>query len=83
VCRESEARPDHPALLLEGVVLDDTTLVHSRMLPYVVMVASILEGRTIGLEELIGALQKRMRQRSIGGQARREYVLRYLNEHPP
>ena len=70
-------------LHLDGFVLDEPTLVTSRILPYVRMVASVLEGRTISREELLAALLKRMRQRSIGRRPRREYVLRYLNQHPP
>lgn len=83
VPRENTAPSDNGALPLEGLVLDEATLVSSRVLPYVLMVASIIEGRTIRRDELIAALRKRMRQRSIGSQARREYVLRYLNQHPP
>jgi hypothetical protein len=36
-------------------------------LPYVLMVASMIERRTIRREELIAALRKRIRQHSIGG----------------
>jgi len=70
-------------LPLEELLLDEPTLVNSGILPYVLMVASVIERRTISRDELIAALRKSMRQRSIGGQARREYVLRYLNQHPP
>jgi hypothetical protein len=70
-------------LNLEGFVLDEPTLVNSRILPYVQMVASLLEGRTISREELIATMRKGLRQRSMGGRPRREYVLRYLNQHPP
>ncbi len=70
-------------LALEGFVLDERALVNSRILPYVQMVASVIEGRTISREELIAALLKRMRQRSIGRLPHREYILRYLNQHPP
>ena len=70
-------------LSLEGVLLDESTLVNSPALPYALMVASVLERRTISRDELIAALRASMRQRSIGGQPRREYVLRYLNQHPP
>jgi len=70
-------------LNLNGFVLDEPTLVNSRILPYVRMVASLLEGRTIRREELIAALRKSMRQRSIDRLPHREYVLRYLNQHPP
>jgi hypothetical protein len=77
------ASSENATLPLEGLLLDEPTLVNSRILPYVLMVASVIEGRTIGRDELVGALRKSMRQRSIGHQARREYVLRYLNQHPP
>jgi hypothetical protein len=70
-------------LALEGFVLDERALVNSRVLPYVQMVASVLEGRTISRDELIAALRNSMRQRSIARLPRREYVLRYLNQHPP
>jgi hypothetical protein len=81
--RENASPSENTGLLLEGLLLDESTLLNSRILPYVVMVTSIIEGRTIGRDELVTALRKRMRQRSIGSQARREYVLRYLNQHPP
>jgi hypothetical protein len=78
------AAPSAKATLsLEGVRLDERALVNSPALPYVLMVASVLERRTISHDELITALRESMRQRSIGGQPRREYVLRYLNQHPP
>lgn len=67
----------------EGGVVDEATLVNSSILPYVQMVATLIEGRTISRDELIDVLRKRMRQRSMGRRARREYVLRYLNQHPP
>ena len=70
-------------LHLDGCVLDEPSLVNSRILPYVQMVASLLEGRTISSKELLAALLKRMRQRSMGRLPRREYVLRYLHQHPP
>jgi len=70
-------------LILDGFVLDESTLVNSRVLPYVRMIASVLEGRTISREELLAALRKRMRQHRIGRRPHRDYVLRYLHEHPP
>jgi hypothetical protein len=79
----SQAILEHVTLNLDGFVLDERTLVNSRILPYVRMVASVLERRTVSREELIAALRKSMRQRSIARAPRREYVLRYLNQHPP
>lgn len=77
------AMGEHFTLNLGGFVLDEPTLVNSRILPYVRMVVSLLEGRTITREQLITALLKSMRQRSMGRLPHREYVLRYLNQHPP
>jgi len=71
------------ALPLDGLVLDEVTVVNSLVLPYAQMVATVIEGRTISRDELIAALRKRMRQRSIDWLPRREYVLHYLTQHPP
>ena len=79
----TEATLENVTLSLEGFVLDDSTLVNSHILPYVLIVASILERRTIRREELIAALRTSMRQRSIDLRPRREYVLRFLKQHPP
>jgi hypothetical protein len=79
----SPAILEHFTLNLDRFVLDERALVNSCILPYVRMVASVLERRTISREELIAALLRSMRQRSIARAARREYVLRYLNQHPP
>jgi hypothetical protein len=68
---------------LEDVVLDEHVVANSPILPYVLMVASVLEGRTINRGELITALRKRMRQRSINKRVRRDYVVGYLSQHPP
>jgi hypothetical protein len=74
-------------LELEGVLITDTALASSHVLPYLAMAASFFERRIVSREELIAALWKRirqsMRQRSIGHRTRHEYILRYLNQHPP
>jgi hypothetical protein len=86
---ESPSVDTSPAILekltlhLDGFVLDESTLANSRILPYVRMVASVLEGITISHAELLTALRRSLRQRSIGRSPRREYVLRYLNGYPP
>lgn len=74
---------EHLTLNPEGFVLDESTLVNSRILPYVRMLVSVLEGRTVSHEELITTLRQRIRQRSLGRLSRREYILHYLNQHPP
>jgi hypothetical protein len=75
--------PEYIELSPEGFLLDEPTLVNSRILPYVLMVASTIERRKIRREELIASLRKRMRQHRIRRRPRREYVLCYLNQHPP
>ncbi len=81
--RELITSAENLTLPLDGFVLDEATLLNSPVLPYARMVASVMEGRKISREELLAALRKRMRQRSIDRLPRREYVLRYLHEHPP
>ena len=84
VARPRESGPRKiVALQVADIVLNELTLANSRVLPYVRMVASLIEGRMINRQELIAALRKRMRQHSIGRRSRREYVLHYLNQHPP
>ena len=68
---------------LGGVLLREADVVHCSLLAYLCAVASLLEGRTIGRDELVAALLTRMRQHSIGQLPHREYVRDYLNQHPP
>jgi len=53
------------------------------MLPYLAMVASLIEGRAISREELLYVLRRSMRQRSFDRLPRREYALCFLDQHPP
>lgn len=69
--------------MLDGFTLVEPALVKSPVLPYLAMVASLIEGRPIRREELLHALRKRMRQRSFDTHPRREYVLCFLDQHPP
>ena len=78
-----EAPGEDVQLVLEGYTLDEATLVNSSMLPYLAMVAGVIEGRSIGAEELLNVLQQTMRQRSFDRLPRREYALHFLNQHPP
>ena len=70
-------------LALDGFTLDQATLANSPMLPYLAMVATVIEGCAISPQELLDALQRSMRQRSIDRLPRREYVLGFLKQHPP
>lgn len=71
------------SLELEGVVLTGPSLASSPVLSYLCEVIRLIESRTITREELLKTLGESLRQRSLGGRSRREYVLSYLNEHPP
>ena len=77
------AARDDVTLALDGFALDEVTLVHSSMLPYLAMVASLLEGHAIEVEALLQALRRSMRQRRFDRLPRREYVLGFLDQHPP
>ena len=70
-------------LRLEGVVLDESSLAESPMLPYVRMVVSLIEGVELTCREVLHLLRRAMRQHSIGARRRIDYVLGFLNEHPP
>jgi hypothetical protein len=80
----AEEPPDENVqLTLGNFTLNEVRLVNSPLWPYLAMVASLLEGRTIRPEELLGTLRPVMRQRSFDRLPRREYVLRFLARHPP
>jgi len=74
---------EEATLTLSGFTLREATVANSPLLPYLAMVATVLEGRAIRREELLIALQRSMRQRSIDRLPRREYVLGFLEQHPP
>lgn len=77
------ATREEVSLVLDGFTLDEVTLVNSSLLPYLAMIASLIEGREIGVEELLHLLQQSMRQRSFDRLPRREYALYFLNHYPP
>ena len=70
-------------LLLEGVRLNPASVVNSPLLWYLQLVASCIERRKIGRDELVQALLRTLRQRSLSAGPRTAYVLDYLNRHPP
>lgn len=70
-------------LRLEGVVLRESTLRNSPMLPYVQLVVSLIEGVELSRDELVGLLRQAMRQHSIAHRRRIEYLLGFLQQHPP
>jgi hypothetical protein len=65
------------------VVLRESSLVQSRMLPYVRMVVSLIEGIELSGEVVVRLLRQALRQHRIADRRRTDYVLRFLQQHPP
>lgn len=70
-------------LHLDGVVLDESSVVNSPLLPYLRMVVSLIEGIRLTCQELVRLLRQALRQRSLAFRRRIDYVLRFLHQHPP
>jgi hypothetical protein len=68
---------------LAGLVLDETSVVNSPIVPYVRMVVSLIVGKSIGKDQLVAELLKIMRQRSIDNRTSTQYASRFLDQHPP
>jgi hypothetical protein len=79
----SAALPVTVGLRLEGVVLDESSLVSSPMLSYVRMVVSLIAGVELTCREVLCLLRQAMRQHSIGARRRFDYLLGFLHQHPP
>jgi len=82
-----ESQPDEEEeqaeLRLDGVVLDESSVMNSRMLPHLRMVLRLIEGVRLTCGELVRLLRRALRQRSLAFRTRIDYVLRFLHEHPP
>jgi hypothetical protein len=70
-------------LRLEEVVLDESSLARSPMLPYVRMVLRVVEGFERNCQEVTRLLRHGLRQRCMALQRRTDYVLWFLHQHPP
>lgn len=68
---------------LEGMVLDESSLATSPMLPYVRMVVSLIEGVEFTCRELVHLLRQRMRQHRIGARRGVAYLRGCLDQRPP
>ena len=66
-----------------GVILDEASIVHSPMLPYIRTLVGMIEGVWLSRVEVVAWLLEVQRQRSIVYRSRRDYVLRFLHQHPP
>jgi hypothetical protein len=83
----NEPPPDALTIPMElrigGVVLDTAALLSSRLLGYVRMLAQLVDGIDLSRDSLIDLLRRAMRQHSIANRRRVDYVLGFLQRHPP
>lgn len=70
-------------LRLGGVVLDTATLLSSRLVWYVRMLAQLIDGIDLSRDQLTDLLCRAMRQHSIANRRRVDYVLGFLHRNPP
>ena len=79
----NDALPLTIELRLPGVVLDESSLARSPMLPYVRMIVGLIEGVEFTCGEVAHLLRQAMRQHSFGARRRIDYILDFLDRHPP
>jgi len=79
----SDASPVTVEPRREGVVLDESSLAASPMLPYVRMVVSLIEGVRVTCCEVLDRLRQTLRQHSIGAHSGVDYLRGFLHPHPP
>jgi hypothetical protein len=65
------------------VVVDESRLRRSPMVPYVRMVVSLIEGVDFTCREVVHRLRRTLRQHSIGARRGIDYLRGFLHEHPP
>ena len=75
--------PKRGELRMQGFVLNESMVHNSRMLPYVQTCVLLIDGLDLGLRELARRLCQALRQHSMAGRSRTDYVLHVLNQHPP
>jgi hypothetical protein len=77
------ADPSPTKLELAGVVLDESRVLRSRTLPYVRMLVSLIERIEVSHVQLVALLRSALRQQRIANRRRCDYVVDYLQRHPP
>ncbi len=53
------------------------------MLPYARLLVRLIDGTELSCAQLVELLLETMRQHSMSRRSRTDYVLRFLNQHPP
>ena len=70
-------------LVPAGFAIDESSVVNSPMLPYIRTLIWMIDGIGLSCAEVVEWLREVLRQRSMAYRPRREYVLRFLHQHPP
>ncbi len=78
-----QATPVEMELQLDGLVVDESDVDHSPMLPYVRKLIWLIDGVRLTDCGVVKLLQKVLRQHSMAYSLRRDYVLSFLHQHPP
>jgi hypothetical protein len=76
-------RQQQAELFRESVVLRESTLSNSPILPYVRIIVWLIEGITLSRAELVAILSRVLRQHSFAYRRKIDYVLGFLHQHPP
>ncbi len=79
----SDELPADMQLVLDGIVLTPQIITASGALSYLTMVIGLIEGRSISRSDLVAHLLQLLRQHSMAYRSRRDYVLGFLQQHPP
>jgi hypothetical protein len=70
-------------LEFEGLTIEPADIERSSALSYVRMLLRVIDGVRVTRQELVEMLLRSMRQRSMVRRKRRDYVVSFLNSHPP
>lgn len=79
-------RDDSPRkieLHLQGVALSQSDVVNSPMLPYVRLLVRLIDRLELSRAQIVEWLLETMRQHSMSRRSGTDYVLGFLNQHPP
>ncbi len=69
--------------LVERTLAPDESGFDAGMVSYLQMMTSLIEGRLVSRMEILAMLARAVRQHSMVGRRRIDYVLQYLNERAP
>jgi hypothetical protein len=72
-----------PELEPEEAIESDEIEFDPEIVTHIVMVTSLIEGFAVSRRQVVAMLRQMVRQHSIFRESRRDYLVRWLREHPP